>query len=72
MGIAKNFAYKSLLNFFSMVIPVIIMPYLYRRLSPSSIGIYEYAYSIMTYFSILGVMGIYNYGIREISKIRDH
>lgn len=71
MGIAKNFAYKSLLNFFSMVIPVIIMPYLYRRLSPSSIGIYEYAYSIMTYFSILGVMGIYNYGIREISKIRD-
>lgn len=50
MGIAKNFAYKSLLNFFSMVIPVIIMPYLYRRLSPSSIGIYEYAYSIMTYF----------------------
>ncbi|MBQ4279793.1 MAG: oligosaccharide flippase family protein [Rikenellaceae bacterium] len=72
MGLAKNFTYKSILNFFSMIMPVVIMPYVYRKLNPESIGYIEYGTTFMTYFSILGMLGIYNYGLREISKIKNN
>lgn len=47
------------------------MPYVYRKLSPNSIGMIEYGTSLFTYFSIFGMLGIYNYGIREISRVRN-
>lgn len=71
MGLVKNFAYKSILNFFSMILPILVMPYVYRKLSPNSIGMIEYGTSLFTYFSIFGMLGIYNYGIREISRVRN-
>lgn len=52
MGLVKNFAYKSILNFFSMILPILVMPYVYRKLSPNSIGMIEYGTSLFTYFSI--------------------
>ena len=51
MGLVKNFAYKSILNFFSMILPILVMPYVYRKLSPNSIGMIEYGTSLFTYFS---------------------
>lgn len=71
MSLAKNFAYKSILNFFSMILPILVMPYVYRKLSPHSIGMIEYGTSLFTYFSIFGMLGIYNYGLREISRVRN-
>lgn len=52
MGLVKNFAYKSILNFFSMILPILVMPYVYRKLSPNSIGMIEYGTSLFTYFSV--------------------
>lgn len=68
MSILKNFAYKSILNIVTIVIPIVIMPYVYRCLTPNDIGNLEYSMTIMSYFSILGGLGIYNYGLRELSK----
>lgn len=72
MGLVKNFAYKSVLNFFSLVLPVIIMPYVYRVLNPESVGLYEYGFSIISYFTSFGLFGFYIYGLQQISKNRNN
>ena len=67
-SIFKNSLYKGALNFFNLVLPLLVTPYLYRILSPETIGQVEYSTSIFGYFSLFGVLGIYNYGLREVSK----
>lgn len=71
-SLIKNAFYKGLLNIFNLIIPIFTIPYLYRVLSPTSMGDFEYANTLFTYFNLWGVLGIYTYGIREISRIRDH
>lgn len=66
----KNALYKTLLNIFNLIIPVIIGPYIMRVLSTEQIGNLNYAQSIFGYFFIFGTFGIYQYGIREISRVR--
>lgn len=70
-SIVKNAIYKILLNIFNIIIPVIVGPYINRVLGPELTGRYSYAYSIFNYFFIFAGFGIYNYGLREISRIRD-
>uniref|UniRef100_UPI0025B97B94 flippase n=1 Tax=Bacteroides sp. TaxID=29523 RepID=UPI0025B97B94 len=70
-SIVKNSLYKGLLNIFNMVIPIIVTPYIYRVLSPSAMGEYDYANTIYSYFNLFGLLGIVTYGIRELSRNRD-
>lgn len=70
-SIVKNSLYKGLLNLLNMVIPIIVTPYIYRVLSPSAMGDYDYANTIYSYFNLLGLLGIVTYGIRELSRNRD-
>ena len=69
-SIAKNAFYKILLNLFNIVMPVIIATYTYGVIDQTLIGRYTTAYSIFNYFFIFAGFGIYNYAIREISKVR--
>lgn len=71
-SIVKNSLYKGLLNVFNMVIPIIVTPYIYRVLSPTTMGEYDYASTIYSYFNLLGLLGILTYGIRELSRNRDN
>lgn len=71
-SIVKNSLYKGLLNLLNMVIPIIVTPYIYRVLSPSAMGDYDYANTIYSYFNLLGLLGIVTYGIRELSRNRDN
>ncbi|MHC1720681.1 MAG: oligosaccharide flippase family protein [Clostridiaceae bacterium] len=70
-SILKNVFYKVMLNVFNIIIPIIIGPYVYRIMGPGLIGRISYAESIYTFFLIFASFGIYSYGIREISRVRD-
>lgn len=70
-SILKNVFAKGILNVFNIVVPLLVIPYVYRVLNPSIIGNIEYATTLFSYFSLLGLLGIYNYGLREISRYRD-
>lgn len=61
-----------MLNIFNLVIPLIVTPYIYRVLSPKSMGEYEYANTIYNYFYLFGLLGILTYGVRELSRNRDN
>lgn len=70
-SIKKNFAYNAFYQILSFVIPLVTTPYISRTLGPAPIGIYSYYYSIGTYFVLFTLLGLNNYGNREIAKARD-
>ena len=64
--VKKNFVFQLIYQFFSIVIPIVTMPYVSRVLGASQIGIYSYTLSIVTYFTFF-ILSIGSYGQREIS-----
>jgi len=64
----KNFMYNMVYQILLYIIPFIVTPYISRVLGAENIGIYSYTYSIVTYFMLLTLLGINNYGTRNIAK----
>ena len=55
-----------------MVLPLVTSPYISRKLGASNIGIYSYTFTVTYYFTLVAMLGIKNYGNREISRCRDN
>lgn len=73
MGKAKvNFIYNSLYQIFSIIVPIVLAPYLSRKLGVNGTGVYSYTYSIVYYFMLFIMLGINNYGSRVIAKNRNN
>jgi O-antigen/teichoic acid export membrane protein len=70
-SLLKNAIYKIALNFFNLVLPILVGPYVYRVLGSESIGKVKYGESIFNYFFIFATFGIYQYGLREVSRIKN-
>ena len=64
----KNFMYNMVYQILLYIIPLIVTPYISRVLGAENIGIYSYTYSIVTYFMLLTLLGINNYGTRNIAR----
>lgn len=71
-SLAKNAVYKVILNVFNLLVPLFVGPYIAGLLSPELYGIYNRVYAEFQVFFIIGAFGIYNYGVREISKVRNN
>lgn len=70
--IKKNFAYSSILTITGYIFPFITFPYVSRILGPEGIGEYNFANSVISYFSIFAMMGINTIGIREMARAKDN
>lgn len=70
-SLVKNIIYKVILNIFNIVIPILVGPYVYRTLGADSIGKVQLSETIFNYFFIFAVFGVYQYGLREMSRIKD-
>lgn len=70
-SIKNNFFYNAAFQILSMILPLITTPYVSRVLGADGIGKYSYAYSVTYYFVIVILLGLNNYGNREIAKVRD-
>lgn len=64
-----NFINKFILTFFRLVLPLLLVPFLYRAISPNEMGMVDFAISFVTYFYIVGDFGLSMYGIREVAKV---
>ncbi len=69
-SLKKNAFYSVLRVFLNLVFPLITFPYASRILSPEGIGKVNFSNTIMTYFILLGGLGIGGYATRETVKIR--
>lgn len=67
----KNFIYNVVYQIFIFIVPLVSIPYVSRKLGVDNIGIYSYTYSIVYYFMLFTLLGINNYGVREISKLEN-
>ena len=71
----KNLGVNAVLNMIrqglSVLFPLITYPYALRILGPVGIGKVNYSSSIVRYFSLLAMLGVTNYAIREGAKRRD-
>lgn len=70
-SVVKNVLARGILEVFNTLLPFIITPYVYRVLGRQCIGDVEYMMLWYSYFGMLGLLGIYNYGLRSISSHRD-
>jgi len=70
-SLTKSAVYKFTLNFFNVILPVIIGPYILRVLGPTSLGKAQFALNIVSYFLLFASFGVYQYGLREVSKCKD-
>lgn len=69
--IIKNYIYNLIYQILVIILPLITIPYLSRVLGAENIGIYGYTVSIVTYFTLIGALGIAKYGQREIAYVQD-
>lgn len=71
-SVKKNLVFQFVYQTVMLVIPLIISPYLTRRLGETALGIYSYTYSNAYYFVMLSMLGISKYGQRIISTKRNN
>lgn len=71
-SIKKNFIYNSAYQLLIFIIPMITTPYVSRVLGTRGIGLYSFNNSIAYYFVIFTMLGLNNYGNREIARSRDN
>lgn len=70
-SMSKNAVFKAILNLFNIILPILVGPILTRALGPDLYGYMGYGESLTAYFLIFASFGIYQYGLREISRVRD-
>lgn len=68
MNVKKNYIFNTINRISKVLIAVITVPYVSRVLGSSNIGIYSYTYTVATYFVLFIMLGLENYGNREIAK----
>lgn len=72
----KKIRINATLNVIKTIIgiafPLITFPYVSRVLDVEALGIYNFCFSIISYFSLIAGVGISTYAIRECSEFRDN
>ena len=71
-SIFKNTIYKALLSFANIVVPLLVGPYIVKLLDIELYGAYNKVYADFQLFLTFASFGVYTYGVREISKIRNN
>lgn len=69
-SLAENAAFNMIRVGFTLLFPVVVFPYISRRLGPSSLGSVDFAQSVVAYFAMIASMGIPAYGKIVCSRAR--
>lgn len=70
-SLKKNAFYNVTRTVLNVIFPLITFPYVSRILLPEGIGKVNFASTVISYFALLGSLGIPVYGAREAAKKRD-
>lgn len=67
-----NYIYSSLYQLLLIIVPFITAPYLSRTLQEEAMGINSYVSAVVQVFSLLGLIGLNTYSMREVAYVRDN
>lgn len=65
---AKNYIYNLIFQFFKLLAPLLITPYIARVLGENGTGKYSFSYSIVTYFLLFAALGFATYAQRLVAS----
>lgn len=71
-NVKTNFLFNVCYQIFILILPLITAPYISRVLGANSVGIYSYTQAFANYFVLFAMLGVNNYGNREIARTRDN
>ena len=71
-SIKYNFFMNLLLTGSSVIFPLITFPLVSRALYSDMYGLCNWAFSIVSWLSLIAMLGVNRYGIREVAKNRDN
>ena len=71
-SVGVNLVINGIKTLMSVLFPLITFPYASRILGARGIGKVDYAYSIISYFSLVSALGINTYAVREGSKLKNN
>lgn len=69
--IISNFIYQASYQLMMILLPIITIPIVSRALGAQGVGTWNFVYSIVSYFMLIGGLGLANYGVREISLVKE-
>ncbi|NCB33741.1 MAG: hypothetical protein EOM64_07660, partial [Erysipelotrichia bacterium] len=67
----RNYIYNIAYQLVKIILPLVLVPYLYRHVTAPVLGISDFAGSIINWFILFGILGVNTYGNRQIAKVRD-
>lgn len=70
-SLKKNYLYSIVYQLLALIIPFLTVPYVSRVLGADQVGVYSFTYSIVYYFMLFAMLGINQYGNREVAKTRE-
>ena len=70
-SLGTNALLNAIKSSLSIIFPLVTYPYIFRVLHAEGVGKFTYANSIVSYFSLLAVLGINTYAVREGAKLRE-
>ncbi len=71
-SIPKNAMFSTILNLFNIILPILVLQIITNSIGDELYGYIGFSDSLISYFLIFSSFGIYTYGLREISRIRDN
>lgn len=72
LKVLKNYLYNAAYQIFTLIVPLVTIPYISRVLGPTNIGINTLTNSTVQYFVLLANLGLTTYGQREIAYKRNN
>lgn len=69
--ITKNYIFNVIYQIFVMIVPLVTAPYLARTLGAGALGEYSYVNSVTSMVTTFTLLGIYQYGNRQIAYVRE-
>ncbi len=67
----KNTFYNMAYRLFSVLLPLATAPYLARTVGTDGVGLYSHAWSVSYIFCLIGMLGLNDYGVRAVARVRD-
>lgn len=67
----KNYIYNLSYQLLLLIVPIVTIPYVSRTLKAENIGLYNFFYSVVSYFVLFGCLGLNLYGQREVAFYKD-
>lgn len=71
-SVKSNIAYNSAYNVLTIIIPLILSPYLSRVLGAEGLGVYSFTLAVANYFKRISLLGMEKYGNRSIALVKEN